>query len=672
MLPTPEKIIFAALVAATAVAFLLPIVKRLRIVLAGKPEYRLDRPFYRLFRAAGRVFLQLCTLRIERPLTGLAHVMIFYGALTFDTMALNHTLEGFIDGFHLFGNGWFGDFFYFLIDLFAVTVMIGVVFFAFRRFVVKPAAYKTTPLDSALIYIFITLATLTYLYFETFSVAVHPDSSRLNFIGKALSGLVYQSGLSQEAMALHFRISWWAHIVAVFAFISYVPHSKYLHMFTGPINVLFRRPGPSGELKPEDLENSEVFGYEKAADFTWKDNLDAFACVECGRCQDVCPAYAAGKPLSPKMILVNMEKELLRDASLLIRKQRDQIPALVPGTFSPGEIWTCTTCGACMDVCPVEIDHLAKIIGSRKSQVMMESRFPAELTPFFRNIETNSNPWNINFSRRAEWASGLDVKHIADVPDAEYLLWVGCFGAFDDFGKKTAGAMVKIMNAAGLSFGILGTEEKCCGDSARRLGNEYLFQKLALENIALMRKYGVRKIVAACPHGYNTLKNEYPKLLAIDSLSGSSEKERTLDIEVLSHVELISQLLSNGRLRLSHKKPGSFTFHDPCYLGRHNGIIDEPRQALAGIMSEKLIELRNHGRRSFCCGAGGGLMWTEDKSGRRINHLRTEEIIEAGVSTVVTACPFCLTMLLDGLKELGGEKIEVTDIAQTVSSLLDS
>jgi len=656
MLTTPEKLVFAALIVATAAAFLVPIVRRVRIVLAGAPEDRFGDLGKRFLHAVGKVLFQRCTLRRERVFTGLMHVGIFYGALTFDTMTVSHTLEGFIDGFYLFGKSGFGLVFSFVIDAAAIAVMAGVVFLAFRRFVVRPKAYATTPCDSALIYLLITLATATYLYFEAFSIAHHPGTARWSFLGPWLAGLVTGSGMSATAVAAHFKIAWWAHVVAVYGFIAYVPHSKYLHMFAGPVNVFFRRSAPSGELPALDLEKSEVFGVEKLPDFTWKDDLDAFACMECGRCQDACPAFASDKPLSPKTILFNMEKALLAGRKALAGKKRDDLPELVPGTFSEGEIWTCTTCGACQKVCPVEIEHVRKIVGVRRSQVLMQSKFPAELNAFFRNLEINANPWGIGFSKRADWGESLGVAHIKDVPAAATLFWVGCMGAYDDAGKGIASALVKVLRAAGVAFGTLGAEEKCCGDSARRLGNEYLYQSLARENIALFAKYGVRRIVTICPHGYNTFKHEYPKL---DAAAGT--------VDVLSHVELIRDLIAAGRIAPKTAEQARYTFHDPCYLGRHNGLVAEPRSVLASVLGGGPAELRRHGDASFCCGAGGGLMWTEESLGRRINHLRTDEILASGAPLAASACPFCLTMLRDGLKDRGCEGVTVKDIAQIVA-----
>lgn len=672
MLSLTEKIIFIFLIIATFFAFAYPVFFRYRIIRSGLPEKRFENILKRVRDALGKVFLQKCTLKNERIFTGLIHVFIFYGALTFDTMTVNHTLEGFVDNFYLFGQTSFGLFFSLIIDIFAILVLVGVIFFVIKRFILRPKAYATSPLDSGIIYFLLSTATLSYLYFESFSIASHPGTERLSFLGVFLGDAVNKLGLAPATLSAHLRISWWLHILIVYTFIAYVPHSKYFHMLTGPLNVFFRSQKSRGELKALelDIEKTEVFGVERASDFTWKDLLDTFSCMECGRCQDACPAFASDKPLSPKMIIVNLKKHLLQSGRKFIKKQKDEINRLMDGVYSEGEIWTCTTCGACMHVCPVEIEHIPKIVGVRQSQVLMESRFPSELNTFFRNIETNNNPWGIGFASRADWAQGLDVKLMSENSQAEYLFWVGCAGSFDEEGKKIAKSMVSIMNRAGLDFAILGAEEKCCGDSLRRLGNEYLFQILAEDNIELFKKYKVKKIIVICPHGYNTFKHEYPRLLDKLIALSDEDKERLKQIEVIHHVELISDLLRQGRLPLSSKRDEIFTYHDSCYLGRHNGIIREPREILAKISQHKIIELENNKEHSFCCGAGGGLMWTEESLGKRINYLRTDEVIRSQAKIAATSCPFCLTMLQDGLKDKAIASIKTKDIAQLVEDSL--
>jgi len=667
MLPPLEKIIFAVLVLATAVLFLRPIVLRYRIIRAGRPENRFDRIGRRFAAACGKVLLQRCTLKAERPFTGLMHVFIFYGALTFDTMTVNHTLEGFFRGFSLFGHGRFALAFAFLLDLMAILVLTGVVYFIIRRFVLRPRAYRTTTLDSAVIYTALILVTLSYLYFEAYALAHQAGPSNGAFIGNRLAETIRGSGMSEAAIAAGHHFGWWLHILLVYGFIVYVPHSKYLHMFAGSFNMLVREPGSSRVLPTLDLENSEIFGIEKAADFGWKDNLDAFACMECGRCQDACPAFRTDKPLSPKMILVDMEKNLLAERKAIIAENREAQKPLVPAVHAEDEIWSCTTCGACMHVCPVEIEHIRKIVGMRQSRVLMESKFPAPLNTLFRNLETNSNPWGIGFAERGKWADGLSLRTLADHPEAEYLFWVGCAGSFDEEGRKTARAFASLLTAAGVDFAILGPEEKCCGDSARRLGNEYLFQSLAAEVIETLARHKVRKILTVCPHGFNTFKNEYPSVAAnLPSLSPEA-RAHFPGIEVHHHSEFLRDLVASARLKPVPKAGCRIAYHDPCYLGRHNGLLEPPRDVLRAASGSAPVELADNHEHSLCCGAGGGLMWTEESLGTRINHLRAGQVLAAGVSDVATSCPFCLTMLRDAFKDMDRADIKVRDLAQILA-----
>jgi len=663
MLSPAEKIVFGLIILVTAALFLVPLYERYRIVCSGRPENRFDRLGRRILHALSKILFQRCTLKNERLFTGFMHVFIFYGALTFDTMTVNHTLEGFFPRLYLFGEASFGQFFSLLVDLFAVLVLVGVLFFIIKRFVVRPKAYATTPKDSAVIYAALILVTLSYLYFESFSIAHHPGTTRLSFLGSALARAINASGLDSAAVAAHFKISWWLHILFVYAFVAYVPHSKYLHMITGSLNVVFRAPGASRTIRALDLEKSETFGLEKATDYGWKDNLDALACMECGRCQEACPAFQSEKPLSPKMILFNMEQHLLKNRKAILARKRDDLASLVPAVHTEAEIWTCTTCGACMHVCPVEIEHIQKIVGLRQSQVLMESKFPAELNACFRNMETNSNPWGIGFAKRADWAEGLDIKIVRDHPQAEFLFWVGCAGSFDEEGKKIARAFASLLKKAGVDFAILGVEEKCCGDAARRLGHEYLYQTLAAETIELFARYKIHKIITICPHGFNTFKHEYPGLLGVLTGPSVAAKAHYQTIVVYHHTEFLRKLVQEERLKILRKSPELLTYHDPCYLGRHNGLLEEPRALLAGLNPGKTIELKNCREHSFCCGAGGGLMWTEESLGKRINHLRSEEIIQSGANCVATACPFCLTMLRDALKDKAKDNIKVKDIA---------
>ncbi len=669
MLSSIEKVIFSLIILITIIAFFYPVYKRYLIIRQGQPLARRDKLGRRIGRMLSRVLLQRCSLRNERLLTGFIHAAFFYAALTFDTMTVNHTLEGFSTRLSLFGHGVARTVVSFMIDLMAVIVLVATLYFWGRRFLLRPQALRTTPLDSAIIYSFLMATTLSYLFFEACAATAHPEEIRLSFLGPFLSRLFFGSSSSFINIGFFYRLSWWLHIVIVYAFIAYVPHSKYFHMFAGPINLIFHREKSPGEIDPLDFEKQEIYGVEKVIDLSWKDCLDSFACIECGRCQDTCPAYLSGKPLSPKMIIFNLEKHLLSSYQALRRNEREKLPNLVPEIIKPEEIWTCTSCAACMHVCPVEIEHLPKIFGLRQSQVLMKSDFPSELHSFFRNLETNANPWGIGFSRRAEWAEKERVPRIADNPEAEILLFVGCAGSFDEAGQSIAKSIVKVLRQAGINFVILGEEEKCCGDSARRLGNEYLFQTLARMNLEAFSRYRIKKILTFCPHGYHTLKDEYPKLLGLFNDIPDKEKEFLAKIEVVSHLEFLNSLIREKRLKFKPEER-KVTLHDSCYYSRHHGLTDEPRRLLKSIPGISLIELPRNREHSFCCGAGGGLMWTEEKLGERINRIRSKEIASVETKTVITTCPFCLTMLRDGLKEIGQEDYSVYEISQFLSTLL--
>ncbi len=673
MLTLTEKVMLAVLVTATFVLFFYPVVRRVLILTRLQPEARFDSLFGRFFYTVSRVFLQLCTLKNERPWTGAAHVLIFYGALAFDTMTVNHILEGYVDGFYLFGQSWPGRLFSASVDLFSLTVLAGVLFFAVKRFLLRPRAYDTGARDSALIYLFIFLAVTTFLLFNMFSLAVHPGGRTWAFLSRFLAGKLLPESISASALEQNLKLAYWLHALAVFSFISYVPHSKYFHLFAGPVSLFFRKRRPSGQMLPLNLETAENFGAEKVVDFSWKDGLDALACVECGRCQDVCPAFESGKALSPKRIILNLEKHLLAEYERL-GADRENLPLLVPGVFSEEEIWACTTCGACLHVCPFDIEHPDKLLSLRRNLVLAQGRFPGELRSFFHNLETYGNPWGLPLARRVEAASELGVKTLAENPRAEYLLWLGCFGSFDDRGRKIAEAMVRVMKAAGLKFAVLGAEERCCGDSARRLGNEYLFQTLAAANLKLLAASSLKGLITFCPHGYNVFKNDYPALLEVLDGFNPEEKEKIRTLRIISHLELLAGLVARKRLPLSGPEKeagvGSYAIHDSCYYGRHNGLLAEPRKVLGAFLGENLKELRNSGEHSFCCGAGGGLMWAEEKAGKRVNHLRCQEIIENGSRLVATSCPFCLTMLQDGLRDKGADEFRVMDLAEIVAAAL--
>jgi Fe-S oxidoreductase len=483
-------------------------------------------------------------------------------------------------------------------------------------------------------------------------------------LAHAFSSLGYQANTDIETA---FVI---ANVFVICVFLVIVVYSKHLHIAMAPLNVFFsRRPRALGALAHtpsmdmENISEDTVFGAGKIMDLSWKQLLDLLTCTECGRCQDQCPAWNTGKPLSPKLLVMDLRDHLFESAPLVVNgKQGAETEALVPGVISPDVLWSCTTCGACVEQCPVDIEHVDTIVEMRRFQVMMESSFPSEAAQMLRNIENRGDPWGLGASQRLAWTQGLEV----EVPvangslgeDVEYLYWVGCAGALDERAREATRAFARLLASAGVKFAILGPRESCTGDPARRLGNEYLYQMQAQVNIETLRSVGARKIVASCPHCFNTLANEYK------ALGG--------EFEVVHHTQLLRDLVAQGRLN-----PGSYeavvTYHDPCYLARHNRVIKEPREVLRSIKGVSTVEMRRCRERGFCCGAGGARMWLEERIGERVNMHRTDEALSTGADVIATGCPYCIIMLDDAVKaRQKEEEVKVMDVSQLLGASMDA
>jgi Fe-S oxidoreductase len=455
-------------------------------------------------------------------------------------------------------------------------------------------------------------------------------------------------------------VSWWLHALVLLLFMNFLPRSKHMHILTAIPNCYFKSLENPNTQPRETFEKGRRYGVSGVEQYSWKDLFDSLTCTECGRCQDLCPAHNTSKPLNPRKIVHDIKVNLLKNGPALKDGATGSLPIIgdaKEGTICEDAIWSCTTCGACTTVCPVLIEQMPKIIKLRRHLVQEKAQFPEELLNLFENMEQRSNPWGIAPSERTKWSTLLG-DHTFKSGETEYLFFVGCAGAFDSRNKHVTVALATILDAAGVSWGVLGKEEQCCGDSLRRLGNEFVFDKIARENIALFKEKGITKVVTQCPHCFNTLKNDY--------------KQFGLEIEVIHHSQLIAQLAKDGRLKLPKQSgQGKVLFHDSCYLGRHNDTYEAPRAVLKAATGTTPAEFPRHRENAFCCGAGGGRMWMEEQSGTRINLERVKEAMAQQPDTLCVSCPYCMTMMEDGLKDLGlGDKVRVKDIAEVMAEAL--
>ena len=547
-------------------------------------------------------------------------------------------------------------------DLGGVFMLLGVILALIRRYIQRPQRLTNTAED-ALILGLIFVVVLSGFILEGFricAVASHtelaqPGWARWSFLGYALS-LAFDN-LAPATQLVWYQWLWWGHMVFTMGVIIYISlaFSKLTHIIVAPLNVFFRSLRPKGALVPIlNLEEAESFGAEKIEDFTWKQLMDLDACTGCGRCQDNCPVYLSGKALSPKKLIQDLKSHLEEKG----RKSQNNSRSLIGEVISEDDIWACTTCRACQQVCPVFVEHIDKTIEMRRYLVLSESRFPETAMGALTSIETRGHPWRGTTAVRTDWADGLGIKELSQDSEIDILYWVGCTEALEDRSMKVAIAVGKILKKAGIKFGILGSEETCCGEPARRMGNEYLFQIQAQRNIELLKSYQVKKIITACPHCFNTIKNEYPQFGG--------------EFEVIHHTEFIANLIKNGRIEPFMRLDQKVTYQDSCYLGRYNGIYDAPREILASIPRLNLTEMAWRKEKGFCCGGGGGRMWMEEQ-GTRVNHMRTEDVIKTGAQIVATACPFCLQMFEDGIKAKGVEEsLKAMDIAELINLAIPS
>ncbi len=636
--------------------------KLISYLLIGQKENRFDNIGQRIKNVLVIAFGQTKLLR--DPFAGILHFLIFWGFVLFLFAVLESIIQGFYSPFTLQLLGPFYSAINIIQDILGLLVIFAVLFSLYRRFVLKVPRLmvdKHGMFDAGFILILILIVVVSMFGMNITNV-ISNNFELAKFEIRPLSfplAKLFSNNLSSSVLIWN-EIFWWIHISTVLIFLNYLPFSKHLHILSSIPNVFLAKIGEDkNALKPINLEdeNIEFFGSDDIEKLSWKQILDGYTCTECGRCTSACPAANTGKSLSPRKIIMDIRKRTLEKAPLMIKGINDENifqKTLVHNYISDTELWECTTCMACVQECPVTIEHIDSIIDMRRHLMLTESNFPSELNNVFKSLETNYTPWAFNQADRAQWAEGMNIKTMAEDPNSEILFWVGCAGSFDNRYKKVTQAFAKIMQKANIDFRILGTEEKCNGDTARRLGNEYLAQQLIQENVQTLNNYGVKKIVTACPHCFNSLKHEFKQFGGF--------------YEVHHHSEFISNLINEGKLKFKdNESKNKITYHDSCYLGRYNNIYDQPRNSISSINGIELIEMKRNKSKGFCCGAGGGRMFLEDVEGERINEERTREALETNANTIASACPFCMTMLNDGVKAFEKtDEVNVKDIAEIV------
>ncbi|MBI2430011.1 MAG: 4Fe-4S dicluster domain-containing protein [Ignavibacteriales bacterium] len=663
-----NQITFALLFLGSISFFAFSCRKLIATLQLGKSENRFDNIPKRLRNVLTIALLQTKLLR--EPLAGTLHLLIFWGFIALSVVVVESIIEGLIGHFSFSFLGGVYSVITFSQEIFCLLVMIGVIGSLWRRFVTKVKRLQVDAhgsKDAALILAWIFLIVTFTLLQNSTRISLGIYQAGVHYpISSSLSSLFEYSRTTYVAE----KFFWWSHIGLVLAFLNYLPYSKHLHVLTSVPNVFFASLKPKGALKPINLQDETLtkFGTADVEDLTWKQLLDGYTCTECGRCESVCPANLTGKPLSPRKIIVDTRRRTSEKSPVMIAGQLESNQAVAANTLldnyiTEDELWSCTTCMACVHECPVMIEHVDEIVDMRRALVLNESRFPPELKTVFDNLERNFTPWGFSHSTRADWAEGLNIPKMAEVGDAknvDVLFWVGCAGAYDARYKKVSVAFSKLMQQAGIKFAILGTEEKCNGDAARRMGNEYLAQTMMAENIETLNKYNVKKIVATCPHCFHSLKKEYPQFGG--------------NFEVVHHTDFLNQLVEEGKIKVQEKKKSAetITYHDSCYLARYNDVIDTPRATLEATGAQ-LVEMPRSKDKGLCCGAGGGRMWMEEHIGKRINIERTEEALSTNASTVASACPFCMTMMNDGVKaKEAAEKVQVKDIAEILLEAVEA
>ena len=679
MLTLLEKVIFGLLVLGAGAAAARAADRIRRIIRRGHGPIKFDHAVERLTRA-GVNFLTLApTWRKIRWAPTLLHAFVAWAFIYYLLVNLGDVLQGMVGGFTFLGTGVIGGAYRLIADVLSVGALVGMVYLLARRFALRDPRLTWRPnttlierarrgirRDSAIVGSFILVHVGSRFMGETFKVAEHGSDPWMPF---ASSVAQLWRGLPLGALVAMQHVFFWGALGTILIFIPYFLYSKHLHLFMAPINFLLRPERKSiGQLQAINFEDESItqYGAAKLEDLEWKLIEDAYACIMCNRCQDACPANATGKALSPAALEINKRYFINANNAALARGEPSP-QGLLDFAIKPEEVWACTACGACIDICPVGNEPMRDILDIRRNLVLMETKFPASFQGAFRGMERQGNPWNVGPESRLEWAAGLNVPTVESNPEFEILYWVGCAPATDPRARKTARAFAQVLNAAGVNYAVLGRLERCTGDSARRSGNEFLFSQLAQQNTETLNEVLAptpaaeaaaaastatkRRIVATCPHCLHTLKNEY------GDFGGQ--------YEVVHHTELIAELTAAGKLKTDPAKQSNVAFHDPCYLGRHNGVFEAPRAALQAA-GASVTELPRHGRQSFCCGAGGAQMWKEEEAGaQRVSDNRFAEAQATGQKTLAVGCPFCMIMLSDAANTAKSD-MQVRDVAEIV------
>lgn len=628
-----------------------------KAIVRGRPDSRFDHLLQRFSRALWIVFSQQSVFK-KRPVISVLHALVFYGFVYYFLVNVVDVLEGFFS-FHARAGFW--NPFNLLADLLTAGVLVGIIGLVIRRLIVRPADFifaANVPVqeqvragifrDSAIVAGFIIFHVGSRLLFKATQLA-QEGSDPFHPVSSVFAGMF--SGMSPGVVEGLNHVFWWGALGSILVFIPYFPRSKHIHIFMAPVNLALRKE-KAGVMEPMDFEKEESFGAAKLEDFAWPRLLDAYSCIMCNRCQEACPAYATGKALSPAAIVINERYELNRILPSFSAGENSPRP-LLEFALNEAAAWACTTCNACVEVCPVGNEPMLHILDVRRERVLMQAEFPGGLKKAFTGMEGAGNPFGISPDDRLAWAEKLPfaVPTTEQNPKAEVLYWVGCAVSYDPRAQKIAQSLAEILTAAGVNWAVLGRQEKCTGDAARRAGNEYLFSQLATENVENLNALNPKLIVTTCPHCFHTLKNEYPQFGG--------------HYQVKHHSEFINELLQSGKLRAPAGSDGAVTFHDPCYLGRHNGVYDPPREVVKA-MASNLKEPANSRNNSFCCGAGGAQFWKEEERGsERVSTRRYRELKETGAKILATACPFCMRMFSDeAAKEEPETALEVLDIAE--------